>query len=447
VTVPRRTVDELLALWRDVVAEGYSAPIEAADAAGYDIIQAFADIFSDVDLHNMTASEAYYLKPDSDQLAPPASGGVPASGELLLTRIGSAEGEMTLLEGTQFEGTITDSLGITRGQGRFELSESVVFADGEPGPKSVPGRSTEPGYDGNLPAESIVTFPAASSASISQGALVTADTVRDDPAQLGDRFNESMVGRFVTLDNFVAADLFPRRILEVRSGPGQSMEAVLATAFPAAVPLATPFDFTVRTFSELFTVSQPAAFSGGTTAILDAIGDERRARRQLFEKDAEYRERVCEVSDVVSPNAIKRIVERILGPHGCNWKLIETLDPLTLTGLTYDYPIPGPPAVPPYPAPLWAAYDTEDLECNGAVYAPPTRYFAILVERCSIDDWTLWYDAAPSPKPNAYDADASAPYDGDDWAFNTLMAALYNQVNSAKAGGVAWDLILVDSIC
>jgi hypothetical protein len=57
--------------------------------------------------------------------------------------------------------------------------------------------------------------------------------------------------------------------------------------------------------------------------MLDEWGDERKIYRQAGEVDTDYRKRVARVGDKISPNAIKRITNRILVPLGTNACLRE----------------------------------------------------------------------------------------------------------------------------
>lgn len=74
----------------------------------------------------------------------------------------------------------------------------------------------------------------------------------------------------------------------------------------------------VEDFGLLVTNAQSPA--GGASATLDEVGDERGVQRRAGEVgdrgDESYRARVAALADVVSPNALSRIVNRILSPLG-----------------------------------------------------------------------------------------------------------------------------------
>ncbi len=55
--------------------------------------------------------------------------------------------------------------------------------------------------------------------------------------------------------------------------------------------------------------------SGGLSGMLDELGNERSINRSPGEDDESYRKRVAEIADVVSPNAIRRAMNRALGGY------------------------------------------------------------------------------------------------------------------------------------
>jgi hypothetical protein len=95
-------------------------------------------------------------------------------------------------------------------------------------------------------------------------------------------------------------------------------------------------------------VTNAASPSGGTAGVLDLLGRERNLPRAPGEVDEQYRHRVASIADVVTPNAIKRRLNRTLtqGPLGLSWCLREIGTPLfpgffygdgTIYGDFYDY--------------------------------------------------------------------------------------------------------------
>lgn len=59
-------------------------------------------------------------------------------------------------------------------------------------------------------------------------------------------------------------------------------------------------------------VTNPEQPSGGTSAMLDELGYERNIRRASQEQDSTYRQRIAVPADTVSPNAVKRMLNRTL---------------------------------------------------------------------------------------------------------------------------------------
>src|SRR5690606_7130522 len=91
--------------------------------------------------------------------------------------------------------------------------------------------------------------------------------------------------------------------------------------------------------------------SGGVAAVLDEIGDERNIPRLEGEQDEEYRLRIAEPSDVVSPNAIRRAGNRVLRSLGLEVCLREVGSRL-LPGMFFDE---GPTNAP-------SAFDLEGVD-------------------------------------------------------------------------------------
>ena len=83
----------------------------------------------------------------------------------------------------------------------------------------------------------------------------------------------------------------------------------------------------------MVTVSNAAQPTGGALGMLDLIGSERALPRQFNEPDEPYRDRLWQISDVVSPNAMKRALYQALGQ--LPWCYRETTNGL-LPGVFYD---------------------------------------------------------------------------------------------------------------
>lgn len=85
------------------------------------------------------------------------------------------------------------------------------------------------------------------------------------------------------------------------------------------------------------TVFNPESPSGGRLAYLDEQGSEKNLPRSPGESDDSYRERISKLADVVSPNALRRVANRILAPFGFAGCLRE-IGQLLYQGFYYDAP-------------------------------------------------------------------------------------------------------------
>lgn len=81
------------------------------------------------------------------------------------------------------------------------------------------------------------------------------------------------------------------------------------------------------------TVANPQSPQGGRLGMLDELGAERGLPRAVGEPDEVYRRRLTEVADVVTPNAVRRTLNRVLGDQP--WCFREVGSAL-LPGFFYD---------------------------------------------------------------------------------------------------------------
>lgn len=110
------------------------------------------------------------------------------------------------------------------------------------------------------------------------------------------------------------------------------------------------------------TVFNELSPTGGRSAMLDELGDERALNRSPGETDAEYRARIREVPDVVSPNAIRRALNRLLGATPYCFREVGSE---LLPGFFYDGDRSAPSATPH--GAQNDAYDTQALLLDGTV--------------------------------------------------------------------------------
>lgn len=109
----------------------------------------------------------------------------------------------------------------------------------------------------------------------------------------------------------------------------------LVAEAPTGSPLTGGATWRVLDWAEDWQITCTNATSpgGGRLGMLDLVGRERKLPRQNGEIDADYRDRLWNVVDVVTPNALKRALYRALGTFP--WCYRETINGL-LPGFFYD---------------------------------------------------------------------------------------------------------------
>lgn len=193
-----------------------------------------------------------------------------------------------------------------------------------------------------------------------------------------------------------------------------------------------------------FTIASDDYPVGGRSAMLDELGDERRIYRQPAEPDDSYRKRVATVADKVSPNAIRRIANRVFVPLGGSACLRE-VGQAKFRGLFFDG---DPSSVDPAVA---FAFDL-DFGTRPADrfkllldYLEFRAFFLIGVPPIPFGDFGCAFDEGVS---NAFDcAPFLAFFDGF-----PIMSAIYYRtvwaaVDDARAAGVGFDLYVENVGC
>ena len=176
----------------------------------------------------------------------------------------------------------------------------------------------------------------------------------------------------------------------------------------------------------------------GASPELDLIGDERNIGRASGEPDDSYRERIYQLPDTVSPNAIKRAANRVLSNYGISACLREVG--------AINQPFPG------------FFFDTPDSSGYNAYYydadpvaRPQERYklyvdhvemrafFLLSVPRGGLGEFGFGWDRGGMP---FFDAAPTLDfYDGFPVQTAALMLATWQAVDQARAGGVEFDLV------
>lgn len=203
-------------------------------------------------------------------------------------------------------------------------------------------------------------------------------------------------------------------------------------------------------------VRQLAPTQGGRDACLDGLGNDLGIPRQTGETDAQYRLRILETPDTVSPGAIQRGVDKLLTPLGSAACLRE-VGTAKLPGFFYDAGASTDATQVPannYAYDFDFAVRPQDRFKLYLDYTDMRAFFLVGVPRLVDLSFGLVYDtssADPFPIQNAYDTTAAAApnaaYDG----FTRLNAAVYKSiyamVDAKRAAGVRFDLYIEDVGC
>lgn len=176
-------------------------------------------------------------------------------------------------------------------------------------------------------------------------------------------------------------------------------------------------------------VTNDVSPAGGRSGMLDALGRERNLDRAPNEGDASYAERIHQIADTITPNAIRRAGNRILEPYGLAICLREAGQAL-LPGFffdhdAFDYDFTVAPQLRNR---VWFSY--KDMRA----------YFRVGVPFVDWGEFGFAWDVGPNP---AYDL-TGTPYftffDGFAWQAAVLYSTIYQAISEVIAGGVGFDL-------
>ena len=417
--IPPRDADFYLELWRRQLPDGYAGGLEfEGGGQAFDVVAAHAAIWARFEEALDRTHQAYYLKPHSIQTNPPASGPRRASTVVQIARA-SGDGELVVAEGTVLEAHALGSSGQDILVALYALESDLVFADGDVGPLAATVVASRAGSEGNRPAGKIDRFAALGRASVPAEVLTTTSVIEvPDPLTTPDQFHLGMVGRFIRLVGLPSGVTYPRRITSMSTAAGGELVAEFADPLPAGDVGAT-ITAEVEELEDLgLTILQDQDATGGRAGMLEALGFERALSRAAYEPDGSYRERLCALEDIISPAAIERIAHRILDPLGVNFLLKETRGP-GLPGLIWD--------VDPW--------DVGDLPGDGVVWLslPETvRFFVLCVGVGNQGEFGGAWDV------DAWDVMA---WDGYPAAYLSAIAALWNQIDTAREAGVGFVIV------
>lgn len=226
------------------------------------------------------------------------------------------------------------------------------------------------------------------------------------------------------------------------TGHARSIEGLTSFAsMDPIVEVVTPSSLLASTLTETWAVlswvtdfglavSNAESPTGGRAAFLDALGNERKIRRALGEPDEQYRERVGQVADTVSPGAVVRAVNRILAPYGITACFREVGTPM-LPGIYFDLD----------------AYDYNfgirpgDRFRLWLDYAYFRGFFMIGVPPLNWGEFGAAWDFGPH---NAWDLTGAfgVAWDGHPYLAERLYAQVWQAVEHTRMGGVSWELYL-----
>jgi len=233
------------------------------------------------------------------------------------------------------------------------------------------------------------------------------------------------------------------------SGGSFTVQTILRSAF--LVPELATAEWVVASWSSVLgiSVTNPAPPQDGRSPTLDELGAERKVYRNPSESDDTYRQRVATPADVVAPNALRRVANRVLAPLGVSACLREVGTEL-FRGFFYDGGSSDDPVQNPDEN---FAYDMDpDLRPSDRFLTyldiiEFRAFFMIGVPTMIVDDDGLVYDAIVDN--NAYDAivDKGNAYDGFTTRADEVYTSVYNVIDRARAGGVGFVLYIEDIGC
>lgn len=430
------TYEDLVQLWREIFPRSYTVPMEAEfNGQGFDAFSQQARIFAEAAEAVAVTQQVYYKLPHSTQIRPQAMSGRQARGEVLLSRTQSALGQISINPGTLLEATVRGTRGEPVRIGTFRTLSGAVLSPGSNGPITVVCECTREGYQGNVAPGSITSFVELGRAD--SVVTVSAGNVLTDNG-LADRLTEDMVGRYLTFVTGPNASTTPRKILSAAPLGQVTVDGPALVNGPDQV-------IQVLEYDDLgLVVGQPEAFSGGRHAWLDAIGAERGIYRQDGETDEQFVLRICFLADSITPGAVERLCNRILGACGICCRIIENGD--ATSTFIYDLPVDLAPDIR-------SPWDDPDAPGNGVVWnsrATQTKFLTIYVGCGNAGEVGFAYDASPfAPlNDNAWDwpevggfQESPPVWDGFPAGVNACIGSFIDALRTTLAAGVGFQII------
>lgn len=220
----------------------------------------------------------------------------------------------------------------------------------------------------------------------------------------------------------------------------------VSTAFATKIKLLQPNRLTVESgiqwsmldWKDLrFDITRIEAFKGGRDNTLGLLGEERGMTQGAGEDDERFRERIANLADVVTPNAILRAVNRALAPYSLNGLAQDVQN--GMTGLFYDakdaYDFYQPGAM--FPIDQFKLLYTDALAYGGFQVILP--YLSDGEFGCAFDEGPVVY-LEPLQKflGPAYDA---CYCDGAPVSADAVYSALYRTISEIKLCFVNWIML------
>lgn len=342
--VRRLNKDQFVDLFRSVLPESYTAPLESEDdAAGLDIVYAFGAMLELADCASNKGSQSQYLREHSAQTDVPASGAVKAQGTLLCSRQTVFLGDVEVRAGTLVECYRLDSFGEEQIVGYYVTTETVTLPEGSSAQVSVLVEAQYVGYAGNIP-DNGALFRFATVGRSDVKATFTFDSGTESTFEWDsgaipqlDKFSPDLRWMYFTIEpavgyTFVSDCVTLRRFIYINSPWGADVQPPLDVS--DLDNKCTLHSYELR---DLISLNQSGAIVGGLGGSLDDRGVEMRVFRYDWESDAAYATRLEYVADAVSLPAVRRAVDAVLGPTGVAWRVLETGDATTLAGMVWDF--------------------------------------------------------------------------------------------------------------
>jgi len=212
----------------------------------------------------------------------------------------------------------------------------------------------------------------------------------------------------------------------------------------------TLLDYETKTDALNVEIVAANTFLNGRDDDLYILGDERGIYRQNNEDDDTFRDRAARLADVVSPNAIIRVVNRILAPKGfvgevCDVTLGDSVG-AGFTGLFFDLD----PDLAPDLLAAFDLYGAGDLfPKNNFIVTQSAMeaygWFLVKVPYIGDGDFGAFFDEGPiffDDVVNLYSGPAfSGWFDGEPVIGNACYSAIYSAVDSIRAGGIGFTLV------